>query len=515
MRASQNITDREVVVAADQQLVSITDRRGVITYANEVFCQVAGYTSEELVGHNHNIVRHPDMPKAAFADLWLKLKQGKSWRGVVKNRCKNGDYYWVDAYVTPLIEHGKVVGYQSVRTRPTEDMKVNAAELYKRINRGSIPMSARKRMTVNRVVAAITALMALVAIQMLANQWSITMLVAALLGLLTVMFAEELFSLPVLIGDYEVKWDSPSRLVLAGHRFTDLLKYPQLMSEAKVRTILGRSKDSGGQLLQVSQQLEQSSESFLRRINDEYSQLDQLSTAIHQMSATIDEVSHSTSSVYQKVVDADQRCQSAIELIDDNQTALSKLTVQTDKARHESVDLKQSTEQITALMTEIQGIADQTNLLALNAAIEAARAGEMGRGFAVVADEVRSLASRTQGATSQILDSVDELISKLNGWSESMESNSQQANTCNAQGYEIRTAVIELTTLLQDISGSTAHIATATEQQSVVAEQVSGNVHEIRDLAKSNQAQSETICSLGNGVNQQVATLGKLSATFG
>ena len=122
-RKHVQIQDSEVEFPADVQLVSTTDLRGVITYANPAFCRIAGYHVDELVGHNHNLVRHPDMPKAAFADLWDRLKEGNPWRGMVKNRCKDGRYYWVDAYVTPIYEHGKISGYQSVRCKPDPQLK--------------------------------------------------------------------------------------------------------------------------------------------------------------------------------------------------------------------------------------------------------------------------------------------------------------------------------------------------------------------------------------------------------
>ena len=116
-RRNQQLINEEVSFSAEQELVSTTDLRGVITYANPAFCAVAGYSEAELVGKNHNLVRHPDMPAAAFADMWQHLKQGQSWRGMVKNRCKDGRYYWVDAYVTPIYQQQQLVGYQSVRVK--------------------------------------------------------------------------------------------------------------------------------------------------------------------------------------------------------------------------------------------------------------------------------------------------------------------------------------------------------------------------------------------------------------
>ncbi|GLR69890.1 hypothetical protein GCM10007852_07980 [Agaribacter marinus] len=96
MRRNQITLNNEVFFDENQELTSTNDTRGVITYANDAFCEVAGYSKQELEGNNHNIVRHPDMPKAAFKDMWTHLQARESWQGIVKNRCKVGSYYWVD-----------------------------------------------------------------------------------------------------------------------------------------------------------------------------------------------------------------------------------------------------------------------------------------------------------------------------------------------------------------------------------------------------------------------------------
>ncbi|KAB7619261.1 PAS domain-containing protein, partial [Alkalilimnicola sp. S0819] len=100
------------------------------TYVNEAFCQVSGYRPSEMLGQAHNVIRHPDMPAPLFRNLWDTLKAGRPWMGVVKNRCKNGDYSWVSAYVSPLFEHGEWVGYQSVRTRASAEQIARAQKLY-------------------------------------------------------------------------------------------------------------------------------------------------------------------------------------------------------------------------------------------------------------------------------------------------------------------------------------------------------------------------------------------------
>jgi len=121
----------EVVLSKDVMIVSETDQKGNIIYANDDFCKIAGYSKSELKGKPHNIVRHQDMPRAAFADLWDTLKRGETWNGIVKNSTKNGDYYWVNA--TAFISRTKdgSLRYISVRVKPTKEEVENAKALYK------------------------------------------------------------------------------------------------------------------------------------------------------------------------------------------------------------------------------------------------------------------------------------------------------------------------------------------------------------------------------------------------
>ncbi|HMA15685.1 MAG TPA: PAS domain-containing protein, partial [Kiloniellaceae bacterium] len=127
MRNNLPVTGREFALDGDELLVSRTDLRGVIVYVNREFARVSGYSEAELLGQPHNIIRHPDMPPEAFADLWRTLKAGRPWVGLVKNRRSNGDHYWVQAQVTPYHEGTRHVGYMSVRRRATR-AAVDAAE---------------------------------------------------------------------------------------------------------------------------------------------------------------------------------------------------------------------------------------------------------------------------------------------------------------------------------------------------------------------------------------------------
>ena len=136
MRVNEPITDHEVEVPEGEPLVSRTDRGGTIVFANHVFVEMSGFTEQELIGSPHNIVRHPLMPQEAFANLWATIKAGRPWDGLVKNRAKTGDFYWVRANVTPVIENGEVTGYISIRSKPTRPQIDRAERAYADIRAG-------------------------------------------------------------------------------------------------------------------------------------------------------------------------------------------------------------------------------------------------------------------------------------------------------------------------------------------------------------------------------------------
>src|ERR1700710_982108 len=131
MRDNGPITTNEVLLSEDSLLVSQTDTGGRITFANDAFVRVSGFTHEELLGAAHNLVRHPHMPAAAFRDLWTTVKAGHPWEGLVKNRAKNGDFYWVRANVTPVCDGSELKGFISIRTKPDRQAVAAAEAIYR------------------------------------------------------------------------------------------------------------------------------------------------------------------------------------------------------------------------------------------------------------------------------------------------------------------------------------------------------------------------------------------------
>ena len=159
MKINQPVTNKEQTIKDGSILCSRTDVKGIITFANKTFVEISGFSMQELVGRSHNIVRHPDMPPETFQDLWETVKQGKPWFGLVKNRCKNGDFYWVKTTVSPVMNKDHIVEYMSVRSKPSRQQVVEAEALYRDIKSKKAELNKGKMARWIRMVSNITAFM--------------------------------------------------------------------------------------------------------------------------------------------------------------------------------------------------------------------------------------------------------------------------------------------------------------------------------------------------------------------
>lgn len=507
-KRNQSIIDEEVNFKRGEELISTTDKTGVITYANPEFCRIAGFSLEELVGQNHSIVRHPDMPAAAFKDLWQKLKSGLPWRGVVKNRCKDGRYYWVDAFVTPIFESGVLVGYQSVRTRLDDNIKKNAIASYQMLQKGKSLHkwyeSANVKNSAYWLVSISTLLSAL--------YYPYMMFLLPLLPF--IMYKNELIDTPKYFKTLISQYDSLSRLIYSGTKPQGIADFHLKIAEGKINTILGRITDSSNILSAGASKLEEAARMAKEGAEKETAELHQVSTAVEEMVATIDEVAQNTTFTSQKVNQAHSDCQIATKAMHLTMETVNLLAQDVANSASSATELSSEVEKVGVIMHEIQGIADQTNLLALNAAIEAARAGEHGRGFSVVADEVRALSSRTHAATEQIQSSISEMQNTLLSWVQTMTKGKESADNCVAKATEAHNVVDKVYVSITDISDLAIQISTASEEQSMVSQEISRNIINISDASQNNLHQANTVESETINIKTRANALGALGQAF-
>ncbi|CAH9061578.1 Aerotaxis receptor [Pseudoalteromonas holothuriae] len=493
MRLNQPITQQQKHFASDVKLVSVTDLQGKIVDCNEHFIAISGFTREELIGQNHNIVRHPDMPPEAFATMWKQLKAGKPWMGVVKNRCKNGDFYWVDAYVTPVTEKGKVVGYESVRRCPDKDTVARAQTLYSNLlNKRNSNFKWPKL----RVL------------------WPMTMLVVGIL--LWAFSFESIAFFWVLINSVSISsynlWRDGEQLKRLEqsleHSFCDevatqvystwggkmaSIQVRMRSEQAHLDTVITRIEHSAKEVTSGSlQALEKAGESY-KLLQNQQLETEQVATAMNEMSTTINDVSGS-------VQISAEHAQSALSMADESER-ITQLTKQAIEALGQTVlqirdsvlGVSKQTTRIADAAQIIEQIADQTNLLALNAAIEAARAGEQGRGFAVVADEVRHLAQRTQESTKEIHTIINELSDSTQNAVSIAQQGEQESVSGIDQLAQSTDMLMQIQQAVRQIHDMSTQIATSVEEQAAVSDDINQQVVNIASLANDSLHSADTV----------------------
>jgi aerotaxis receptor len=520
MKRNLPVTDTQVSVRPDQQLISSTDLKGVITYCNRDFVEISGFAEEELIGSSHNIVRHPDMPPAAFAEMWETLRAGKPWMGLVKNRTKQGGFYWVDAYVTPVFEGERVVGYESVRVAPRAEDVERAQLLYNKLNaRGKV--SSMPTLGVANALGLVNSLV-LVPVMAALNLFAgLPWLAAALAWLVASVVAWAVISrglapLMQAVGLAREIFNSPlSARIYSGRRGDLGVVLLGLFSQrARLRTVLGRVADSTEELDCRVERGHQIAGQMASAVDSQQRDIGMLATAMEQMSMSVSEVA-------QNATDASQSTQLVRSRAQAGKTALRK-AVNTTKQVASEIEavaetvrkLEESSGAIDTVLVVIRDIAEQTNLLALNAAIEAARAGEQGRGFAVVADEVRTLASRSRASTEEIQSTIERLQADARSAVSAMAESHRSADMSVEQADQVGGELDDIFAMVEQLESMNLMIATAAEQQSNVSSEITRNVQQISDSAATVKDESDDAQQLASDIRRLSEGLSNLIRRF-
>jgi aerotaxis receptor len=507
------VTNVETAVPEGVFIYSQTDLKGRITLANQAFADISGYSIEEMVGKAHNIVRHPDMPKAAFADMWTSLKAGRPWRGVVKNRRKDGGFYWVMAMVSPVREDGRIVGYQSIRHRPTRQQIDAASGAYKRLIEGDTSIKVEE----GRVVKVRSAL------AHRGQAYDFQILLAALLG----VFAAAAGMVSLLGGVPEaLRFVAAALLGLSGlhglfmlFRFLPRLKHyvaetnsylDEVLSTGNLRLRCDVERDDAiGAIGRKQRLLNGWMQSSIQSVGDAVKHVEYTSSvvakSIHEigqaaqsqtqatasvaaatteLGLTIREVSDHLRNTESTVSESGRRATSGAGVSQRATDEINALEGAIRSAAGEVEALGESTAQVGQIAAAIREIADQTNLLALNASIEAARAGEAGRGFAVVANEVRRLADRTTQATADI----DGLIVKIRQDTERAIGGMRTGSSQVGEGLNLVREAHEALNGINDLMGGAVRmvteIAVASGQQTEAMNEIGTNISHVAAMTE-------------------------------
>ena len=514
MKQNLPVTQVEEGYSDNANILSTTNLKGAITYVNDDFINISGFREDELLGKNHNMVRHPDMPPAAFDDLWSTVKLGNSWMGMVKNRCKNGNHYWVDAYVTPIKKNGVVAEYQSIRRKPDRSFIERANQIYPKMMAGKTPIQLKKKLpTITKTLLwlILPLLTFMTALFFLSDP--IYQLVLGFSGVLISLIGQlvTLSPLKKVIKASKAVMENPVACYVYTGRNDDIGQMLLALKalESETAGLIGRIADSANTMMNSSTSLGVAVNQSRAGVERQYAETDQVAAAINEMSASIQEVAGNAQSTAYSAEQGKRETGNGRRVVEETVSSVKALRDEIIQAAKVIDEVKASSNSISTILDVINAIAEQTNLLALNAAIEAARAGDAGRGFAVVADEVRSLATRTRTSTEEIRVMIDKLQSNSTKAVDVMNLGKEKTEEAAIKGSEAVTSLEAIWTAIENINDMSTQIAAAVEQQSAVADEINRSVVLIRDMSEQNldavsksSSTSDDVLSLATGFSE-------------
>jgi aerotaxis receptor len=509
MKRNTPVTQKEFLLNDGTTLLSTTNTHSHITYANSAFIDASGYSEDQLMGEAHNIIRHPDMPPAAFSDMWFTIQRGDSWTGIVKNRRLNGDHYWVRANVTPVYQQGELTGYISVRNIPSREEIDASAELYQQANENKLRGHRfYKGLVVRRGLFSFFSIFQRISVSKRINVGTI-ITAALLVALQFVPFdaAEKAGSAIIILGLLSVFLHSqisrPLKIVMeqmqkvVSGRQSDYVRFNRvdeigllmrLVNQAglNLSSLVGDVSTQINGIRVISGRITSEGESLQRRTEETSGELHQTAAAVEEIASAVRQTAETAA---EAMVRADEASASAME-----SGNVMKKTI----GMMQSVSADNS--KIVDIISVIDSIAFQTNILALNAAVEAARAGEQGRGFAVVASEVRSLAQRSASAAQEIKGLIGDSVERVDAGSRLV----QQAGS----------TIEEVVQSVRRVTDIMAEITAASAEQSSGIEQVNGAVTQMDAVTQQNAALVEEAAAAAGSLQEQAASLARLVASF-
>jgi methyl-accepting chemotaxis protein/aerotaxis receptor len=496
-----------------QQLIYITNLKGKYVYVNEGFSEITGYTEQELLTLDSHGITHPDMPKPLIMELSSTLNKGFSWQGILHIKNKAGQDVWLNTFITPQYQHGKITGYQAISNVAEQALTRQAKSIYKAINQNK--KLATFELTKNHKFIFLTLLTLISQFFIFTHLGFITTLLVAFGAMAPIaIFWQDIFPTAIRAQKMQNVYDSISRKVYFGRGTASVFDFNFSMLKTKIKAILERTLDAANPIKLVMQKVTTGIHDTKGNLDHQKQEMEQLAVAMGQMRASTLEIASSTVNAAADLDNTFQQCEEAQKGIYETTDKIKDLAQEVEAASASAESLTNSANNVGELMEDIQSIADQTNLLALNAAIEAARAGEHGRGFAVVADEVRNLSSRTQDSAKEIHSRLSIMLKTIDEWVALMVKNKSDAEFCVQAVEASNKQVVRVVESVQSITDSANQIATAAEEQSVVSDEINNHIFEVSQALDKTWQQTDFVAEQMAALEESVEEIANVANTF-